>query len=98
MWRRGNRRADNSAEGIERVYYAVVSALTQLSEGPPAPDYITFDHEWTRMAAVVVRQRLHTFEERRLGAASLEDSGTMPAHDTDGISPTRASLPHKEFT
>ena len=51
MWLRGNRRVDSAAEGIERVYYAVVTALTQPSQGPPAPDDIAFDYEWTRMTA-----------------------------------------------
>jgi tetratricopeptide (TPR) repeat protein len=57
MWLRGNRRADSAAKGIERVYYAVVTALTQPSQGPPAPDDTTFDYEWTRMAATPSPER-----------------------------------------
>lgn len=51
MWLRGNRRVDSAVEGIERVYYAVVTAFTQPSQRPPAPDEVVFDYEWTRMAA-----------------------------------------------
>jgi tetratricopeptide (TPR) repeat protein len=51
MWLRGNRRLDSAAEGIEAVYYAVVTALTQPSQGAPVPDDIVFDYEWTRITA-----------------------------------------------
>jgi tetratricopeptide (TPR) repeat protein len=57
MWLRGNRHIDSAAEGIERVFYAVVTALGQPSQGPPAPSDITFGYEWTRMAATPSSER-----------------------------------------